>query len=263
MERAQIIELCSRWISEQQAAGTIEEGHLIGSVLRAQDFGPRSDVDLVLSMKGPAVLPAIEVSKLQFKTNRRLEVTVFTHDQLTGFSPCHRKSNILMQLSRAYPQSRMARLLGDRGFFTNEFQRFWRWHTVLRIVEVYGRDLSLKTYEEQLQTYAARAAIVEQRGFLRLEPSESLLDFLGHWSTPWWHTGPDAAAFAVSRLAVCRQALTPLHGETVPMAREDWLIREFWDERARLVKLDRMEHVLDFLMDDAAKLKVKIDKVRA
>lgn len=258
-----MIDIATRWLEDQQSSGTIDEGHLIGSVLRPRDFGAQSDVDLVLLVRGPQALSSVALSKLQFKLERRLEVTLFTPAQLVGYSPCHRKSNLLVDIYHQRPQSRMAQLLGHSCFFRAEFQRFWRWHTVLRITEVYGRDLSFKTYEEQLRTAAARAAVVEQRGFLHLEPEEVLLDFLGHWPVPWWRSPCETAEFATHKLALARPALAPLDDVAIPAPTEEWLIREFWDERARLLTINRLGPLVDFLLEDGAKLKMKIDEARA
>lgn len=260
MEREAIINMAQLWMAQLKKSEQILDGHVVGSVLREKDFHPHSDVDLVLLRKDLAPIPDNVLSKLQFKIERPLEVIVFGPQQLQHFSPCHRKSNLLMQIAREYPDSLIAQQLGSRSFFQNEFQIFWRWHSCLRIIEVYGRDKSLKTYSEQLKTYAARAALVEQQGFLHFHAHESLFDSLSYWSTPWWTTPQGAAEFILDKIKKQAAHLRPLANEVIPAAKEEWLIREFWDERAQLTQLTQMGKLVDFLLADADVLKMKIDK---
>lgn len=260
MEREAIINIAEAWIAQLKRTDQILEGFLVGSVLREKDFQRHSDVDVVLLKKDALPFPDDVLSKLQFKIEHPLEVIVYHPEQLQHFSPCHRKSNFLMQIARERPQSLIGAQLGLRTFFQNEFQIFWRWHSYLRIIEIYGRDKSHKTYGEQLKTYAARSALVEQYGYLKFQKEKSLYDSLSHWTSPWWSTPQDASEFVLQKLTQQASLLSPFASEIIPTANEDWLIREFWDERARLTKINRLGDLVQFLMEDAVILKMKIDK---
>lgn|GEM_PF-6103804 len=263
MERAEIIHIVEAWIAQLVKSEVILEGIVVGSVLREKDFRANSDVDVVLLKADDRPLAEKTLNTLQFKIEHPLEVIVYGHEQLRQFSPCHRKSNMLLQIARAHPTSLIARELGARSFFKNEFQIFWRWHSCLRIIEVYGRHPSLKTYEEQLKTYAARAALVEEHGYLKFNAEGTLFDSLAHWPSPWWSTPPTAATFILEKLQTQATHLSAIAHEEIPVAQEDWLIREFWDERMRLTKIQRLGELVQFLLDDAVVLKMKIDKARA